>query len=81
MVRNSNYGKLEYRVENSKSKTINAALNNIQKLMLRLLFFITFAFVLLVMPSLVLGGKHKSILILNSYHKGFPLCKESCRMN
>jgi len=71
MVRNSNYDKLEYRVENSKSKTINAALNNIQKLMFRLLFFITFAFILLVMPSLVLGGKHKNILILNSYHKGF----------
>jgi ABC-type uncharacterized transport system substrate-binding protein len=71
MVRNSNYGKLEYRAENSKGKTINAALNNIPKLMLRLLFFIALAFVLFVMPSLVLGAKSKNILILNSYHKGF----------
>lgn len=71
MVGNSNYDKLEYWVENSKSKTINTALNNRQKLMLRLLFFIAFAFVLLVMPSYVLGAKTKNILILNSYHKGF----------
>jgi two-component system cell cycle sensor histidine kinase/response regulator CckA len=71
MVRKSNYGKLEYRVEKSKSKTINTARHNIPKLMLRLLFFIALAFVLFVMPSLVLGAKSKNILILNSYHKGF----------
>jgi len=71
MVRKSNCSKLEYRIENSKSKTINAAFNNIQKLMLRSLFFIAFAFALLVMPDIVLGAKSKNILILNSYHKGF----------
>lgn len=68
MLSNFKYRKLVYRDEVSKIKT-NVP-NNIQNPMLKMLFFIAFAFALIFILPPVLGATTKNVLILNSYHKG-----------